>query len=828
MNILGLLDSLSRDLRRAVRALLQRPAFTATGVLTLALGIGATTAIFSVVYSVLIMPLPYANANELVSVSHAAPGVEIADDLGEDRPMYLTYRDENRTFAEIGLWQETSATLTEGGEAERLSAVSVSGGTLPALGIQPLSGRSFAEQEHGPLEDGPGSVILSHAFWQQRFGGDEAVLGRELSIDSQPSQVVGIMPPQFRFLDMAPQPDVILAMRLDPADATIGGYSFSTLGRLRPGVTPAEARADLERLLPIYFDAWPVASALRKEELENWRITPIVRPLRDKLVGDIEVALWTLMGAIGAVLLIACANIANLMLVRAEARQQEFAVRSALGAAPARIAAELLIESLVLGVVSSLLGLALAHLGLQALVALGPSELPRLEEIAIHPPALGLVAVLALVSTLLIGAISTARYALQVDKSLLGTTRAATATGARNMTRSALVIVQVALALVLVVSAALFIRTAQTLRNVDPGFSDPATIQTARIWIPATLFSDAQRFTGIQHEILDRIQSLPGVISSSFTSQLPMEGMYSNNTVIVEGQVPAAGEAPPLRRWIYVAPGYFASIGTRLIAGRDLTWSDIEAGGRVVVVSEDFAREIAGEAADALGRRVRAPIDDSAWREVIGVVQNVRQDGLYEEPPKTVYWPVHWENRFGSPYVAFVIRSELAGSASLMREVRQAVRAVNRDIPITLEGTMRDLYSESLARTSFTLVMLAIAGGMALTLGIVGIYGVIAYIVSQRRREIGIRSALGAQPRQLKRIFLVHGLRLSAVGIVIGLIAAMVLARSISSLLFGVAPLDPSAFAAGIIVIFAAAALASYLPARRAAAVDPIETLGTE
>jgi predicted permease len=435
---------------------------------------------------------------------------------------------------------------------------------------------------------------------------------------------------------------------------------------------------------------------------------------------------------------------------------------------------------------------------------------------------------LSLVSALLFGSITALKHALHIDTPLTGATRGASASRERNATRSALVVVQVALALVLVVSAALMIRTFQALRDVDPGFADPATIQTARIWIPTALFPDPEQYTRMQHEMLDRIAALPGVTSASFAHNLPMDGMWSNVTTTVEGETIAAGATPPLRRWIYVAPGYFETMGTRIIVGRDMTWGDIENGGRVVVISEDFAREIAAEPADALGRRVRFADDQATWREVIGVVQSVRQDGSYEEPPITVYWPVLRDNMFGTPTAAFVMRSERAGTASLMEEVRQAVRSVNGNIPITLEGTMQDLYADSLARTSFTLVMLAIAGGMALALGIVGIYGVIAYVVSQRTREIGIRSALGAEPRQLKRMFLLHGLVLSGVGVVVGLIVAAALGRSMSSLLFGIEPMDPAAYIAAIGVMLAAAALASYLPARRAAMIDPMETLRAE
>jgi predicted permease len=778
---------------------------------------------------VLIKPLPYPTADELVSVSHAAPGVDITGDLGEDPAMYLTFRDENRTFASIGLWQQGAVTLTDRGQPERVGALVVTDGVLQALGVQPMRGRWFTGQEtFGPPAEGPYSVILSYAFWQQRFGGDEAVLGREVAIESRPSHVVGIMPRSFRFLDVTPQPDVIVAMRLDPAQQTIGSFSYETLGRLEPGVTPAEARADVERMLPIWLDAWPAGSGLTKDAIASWRITPIVRPLKDELAGGIASTLWVLMGGIGAVLLIACANIANLMLVRADSRRQELAIRAALGAARARIARELLVESLVLGVAGGALGLVLAYGGAEILVAVGPSDLPRLDEIAVHRPVLAFALVVSLASTLVFGSIPALKAALRVDSPSSGLPRGSSATHERSTTRSVLVVVQVALALVLVVSAALMIRTFQVLRDVDPGFSDPASIQTARIWIPEAVSSDPVRYTRMQHEIADKLSALPGVTSASFAHDLPMEGLYTNNTVVVEGETLAAGETPPLRRWIYVSPGYFETMGTRMIAGRDVSWSDIETGGRVVVISENFAREIAAEPAAALGRRVRFADDRAAWREVIGVVQSVRQEGLYEDPPITVYWPVLRDNMYGMPTVAFVIRSERAGTAGLMVEVRQAVRSVNGSIPITLEGTMEDLYSESLARTSFTLVMLSIAGAMALALGVIGIYAVIAYVVSQRTREIGIRLALGAEPRQLARMFLRHGLTLSAAGVVVGLVAAAALARAMSSLLFGVQPLDPTAYLGAVVVILAAAALATYLPARRAARIDPIETLKAE
>jgi predicted permease len=832
MRVVGAVDSVVRDLRYTLRGLSRAPAFTCAAVLTLALGIGATTAIFSVVYSVLIKPLPYPNADELVRIRHRQS--EGAADLGSSPTMYFTYREENRTLAAIGLWQDDAATLTGLGEPERLPALRVTDGTLQALGVQPLLGRAFTEQEHGPAPEGPAPVILSYAFWQRRFGGDEGVLGRTLSLDSQPAQIVGVMPREFRFLDRAAQPDVILAVPLDRAKQVTGSFAYQALARLKPGVTAAEARADLERALTIWADSWPLCCGATKEQLMQSRIAPVVRPLKDDVVGGIASALWLIMGAIGAVLLVACANIANLVLVRADARRQELAVRAALGAVPARIARELLVESLLLGAAGGVLGLALAYVGLQVFVTIGPSNLPRLREIAVHPPVLAFTAAVSLGSTLLFGSIAALKVAFHTDTSKTLAAPGSSATRERHAARSTLVVVQVALAVVLVVSAALMIRTFEALHDVEPGFSDPATIQTARIWAPfGQFYSDIDRYTRMQHDMLDKIAALPGVASAGIAQHLPLEGWTNYTRIMVEGQPPPAGELPPPYRTVSVSPGYFAAMGTRMIAGRDVSWSDIDAGGRVAVVSEEFARKLADDPAAAVGKRIRTPFEGDAWREVIGVVQNVRQDGLNVVPPSLVYWPLRMDAFsssavFGVPAIAFVIRSKRAGTAGFVEEVRRTVQSVNADVPVAQARTMQDIYSASLARTSFTLVMLGIAGGMALVLGVIGIYGVIAYVVSQRTREIGIRSALGAQPRQLETMFLLQGLRLATLGVVVGLVAAAALARSMSSLLFGITALDPAAYVGAVAIIAAAAALATFIPARRAARIDPMETLRAE
>jgi putative ABC transport system permease protein len=628
---------------------------------------------------------------------------------------------------------------------------------------------------------------------------------------------------------------VILPMRLDPAaPGASGQFQYPVLARLSPDVTPAAARADVERMLEIWsrdtVASCPICSAdVRLSSAE-------VRPLKDDLVGGIASTLWVILGAIGAVLLIACANIANLMLVRADARRHELAVRAALGARPKRIARELFAESLVIGAAGGVLGLMLAYLGLQALVAIAPSDLPRVEEISVYPPVLAFTAFVSLAATLVFGSITALKVAFRGDARVLGAPRGATASRERSATRSALVVVQVALALVLVVSAALMVRSFQALCGVDPGFSDPATIQTADLWTPTGPimdFAQSRQWTRVQHEILDRIAALPGVASAGFVDGLPIRfgGVLNSNGFAVEGRALEPQDQRPQAYFKFISPGYFEAMGTRLVAGRGLAWNDLETGGRVVVISEEFARQLAPEPAAALGLRIRfATYDEDAWREVIGVVQSIHEEGLYREPLAMVYWPAYAQNLFqmpevGTPVVTLAIRSERAGTASLVEEVRQAVRSVSATMPVVAERTMRDVYANSLARTSFTLVMLAIAGGMALLLGIVGIYGVIAYVVSQRTREIGIRAALGAEPRQIRGVVLRQGLVLVGAGVASGVVAALYLSSWLASFLFGVGPRDGVVFVTVPFALTLVGLGTVAIVALRAGRVDPLEAL---
>ncbi len=839
-------SSLSSDLRRTARGLLRHPGFTAAAVLTLALGLGATTAIFGVVYGVLLKPLPYPDAHELVSLRHTAPGFAANfggtpdDAFGLGESMYVTYREENRVFEHVALFNNSERTLTGLGEPEQLRVLAVADGTLQALGVQPALGRGFSDAEYtlGAAE-GSDPVIVSYAFWQRRLGGEESALGRAFSLDTRPVQVVGIMPPGFRFLDLQPQPDVISAIGTDgsqiamttasnPYTLRLAPPNFAGFARLKDGVTLEEANADVARLLSLWLDAWPSGQRSR-EEVAGWGFTPALKPLQTDIVGSVAGMLWVLMGTVGAVLLIACANIANLLLARADARRQELAIRTALGAGRRRIAGELMRESVVLGAIGGVAGVGLAHAGLRLLAAFAPPNLPRTGDIAISAPVLAFAAVTALIASLAFGSIPAIKHAFGGDTRLGA--RGATATPERNRTRSVLIVVQVALALVLLVGAGLMIRTSQALSSVDPGFRDPGDIQATRIFIPFAAIRDSERYSRVYREALERIAALPGVTAAGYgyAYGVPLEGGGSTGTISVDGRSNAAGELLPIRRFLSASPGYFEALGTRLIAGRHLEWADIEDRRTVALVSASLARELWGEPQAAIGQQIRSTslLGGAAFsHEIIGVTQDVYQDGQHRPPPSTVYTPLITEGT-DLRGVTYAIRSDRAGAESFADEVRQAIWASHPDIVVTVR-TMQDVYSASLARTSFMLVLLAIAGTMALFLSVVGIYGVISYIVSQRTREIGIRLVLGAKPPGVKRIFVVYGLTVAIIGMVVGLAAAAGLTRFLASQLFQVRPLDLPTYVAVVGVLLAAVSLAAYLPARRAANLDPAETLRAE
>lgn len=816
-------------LKHIFRRLGRAPMFTAITLLTLALGIGANTAIFSVVNGVLIKPLPYPHPSELVGVWHVAPGIpSVWGDINCSPTMYFTYREQSRTFQDFGLWSNGGASVTGLAEPEQLRALFVTYGTLQALGVQPVVGRWFSQADDTP--GSPETVILSYGYWQRRFGGKASVLGSNLTVDSRPRRVIGVMAQSFRFLNSDAQ--LILPQRFDRNKIFLGNFSYQGIARLKPGATLQEANADVARMLPIWLNAWPPPPGFDHALFENARFGPKIQPLKKEVVGDVGTVLWVLMGTIVLVLLIACANVANLLLVRAEGRQQELAIRAALGAGWGKIARELLLESVTLGVLGGALGLGLAYAALRVLVAKGPATLPRLGEIRIDPLVLGFTLAVSLIAGLLFGLIPVLKYAgPNLSAALRGGGRTSSQGRERHRARSTLVVMQVAMALVLLIGSGLMIRTFEALRNVQPGFTHPEEIQMLRISIPEAQVKEPEQVTRMENAMLDRLAAIPGVKSVAFSSGAPMEGFNWNDVLFAEDKDYAVGQIPPIRRYRFVSPAFFATTGTALITGRDFAWTDIYEKRRVAVVSENLAREMWGQPASAIGKRIREGAKDP-WREIVGVVGDVYDDGVQKKAASIVYWPIMMDAFEQPMYVTrggvFMIRTNRAGTESLLKESRQAIWSVDANLPVFLVRTLKDIYDQSMARTSFTLVMLALAGVMALILGIVGIYGVISYAVSQRTREIGIRVALGAEPSRLQRMFVRYGLLLAGTGAVLGLAAAAGLTRLMASLLFGIAALDPMTYVVVSVMLIAAAALASYIPARRATAVDPVEALRVE
>jgi predicted permease len=811
-----------------LRRLARSPMFTVITLVTLAIGIGANTAIFSVLNGVLLKPLPYPDPDRLVGVWETAH-LQGMQQVNASPATYFTFREESRTFQDIGIWRNDSVNITGSGEPEQVDALDVTDGVLPILGAQPVRGRWFTRKDDSP--GSPKTVILSHGYWRRKFGGDASVIGRRIMVDGEAAEIIGILPPGFRF--MSSSAALVMPMQFDRAKVFVGNFSFQAVARLKHGVTLAEANADVARMLPMMLDKFPPAPGISVKMFREARFGPSVRPLKTDVVGDIGKVLWVLMATIGVVLFIACANVANLMLVRAEGRQQEFAIRAALGAGWSRIARELLLESVALGVAGGVFGVGLAYAALKLLVAIGPANLPRLEEISIDLPVLLFTLAISLAAGVLFGLIPVFKYAgPRLSGALRQGGRNSSDGRERHRARSVLVVVQVALALVLLIGSGLMIRTVRALRHVPPGFTEPQQILTLHVSIPDAEVPKPEQAARTYNNILEKVAAIPGVTAVGLTNSITMDGENDNDPIFAADKSYTDGQVPPLRRYKFISPGLFKAMGNPLLAGRDLTWTDIYENRRVVLVSEALARELWRDPAAALGKQIREN-PKAPWREVVGVVGNERDDGVDHKATTMVYWPMLLHDFWGFPVSvqrgqAFAIRSSRTGSASFLNEVRRAVWSVNPNLPIANVRTVKEVYDRSMARTAFTLVMLTLAAGMALLLGIVGIYGVVSFTVSQRTREIGIRIALGAPQRSVRRMFVREGLLLTAMGVLCGLAAAAGLTRMMTALLFEVSPLDPATYCAVSLVLAGAALLASYIPACRATAIEPVEALRVE
>ena len=815
--------SLAHDTAHAVRTVRRHRAFAVVAILTLALGIGANATVFSVVNGVLLRPLPYSDSDRLVTVWSEMPGFGFETFAGLTESQFVHYQARNRTLQSFAAWRGDPARLSGDGDPELITAAAISDNLFRTIGVSPMLGRGFVSEETRPGM--PDVAILSFELWTRVFGRDPNIIGTRVNFDDRQTEIIGVMPDAFRFVD--PEVELLRPLRINP-DSLIGtSFAVNAIGRLAPGVTHHDATAEFVQLIQSLPETDPTGF-FTEAVIQQAGLKPTIHLLVDDVVGSVRSSLWILLGTVGLVMLIACANVANLFLVRAEGRQKEIAVRVALGAKRNRIMQLLLTESVLLGLVAGLVGLGIAYAGTQILVALSPEQLPRLEDIRVD----GLVVVFTLGISVLSGVLFGAVPALRHSKPQLGSTlqqegRSGAISRERQRIRGALVVTQVALALVLLIGSGLMVRSLVSLSRVDPGFATSGVL-TFRVALPPNDYDNPTLARNFFQQLVDRLEGLPGVDAVGAGSRLPLF-IGSGVSVTPEGVTINPDELPPIIFNSSATSGFFRSTGIPILAGRTFERADQVPTDqiRTAVVSHGFVERFwPGETGVGKRFRIGAGANDSTeapWLTVVGVVGDVRGMGLREEPITQVYFPLS-----GSELSLAVAVRTAGDPARLASAVRQEVWTLNANLPVTDVRTMKAVLGESTASAVFTMTLLAIASAVALLLGTVGIYGVITYVVSQRTREIGVRIALGAKQRDVSLMVLRQGAVVVGLGVVAGLGAAFGVTRLMESLLFEVRAVDPITFIAAAVFIASASLLASFVPARRAARVDPMNALRTD
>jgi putative ABC transport system permease protein len=820
-------------IRHSSRSLRRTPAFTLTALVTLIIGIGAVAAIFAVVNGVLLTPLPYGSPDRLVGTWHDLPPLSLTK-ANQTAGTYFTYKKLARSIESIGLYGESAANVSEAGGAgapQRLASAWITASIIPTLQVAPLLGRNFTEAEDLPR--GGNVVIISEGLWRTRFGGDPAVIGRSLEVNGVSRQIVGVMPRAFRFPNAAVRLWIPLA--LDPANPYPGGFNHNGVARLKPGVTPADAERDFLAVLPHIVELFPflgpgVPTTLL---LDQAKPRPVLIPLLEDITGGIARTLWMVAAAAGLVLLVACANVANLILVRADQRQREIAVREALGAGRAGVLSLFMTEALLLAGTAAVGGLGLAWLAVRALAVAGPADIPRLAEVGIGPATLGFVLVVAL----LVAAVCTVIPALRVGRtpqlsvSLREGGRSGTAGCAQHRLRGAMVAFQVALALVVLAGSGLLLRTFQRLHAVEPGFTAD---HVATFWmsLPSARYSNDTSVVRFFSELQRRVAELPGVRNAGLTSRLPLVGHGMNsNPFYTEDDAQAGTRIPPLQIFTTTDAGYFQAMGIPLLAGRGFDRLESQRRFEAIIsqrTAEQFWKDPTGKA--ALGKRFRG-LPSGPWYTIIGVVGNTRDTALAAPPSQAVYFPeiVSGDSVNGQTArtMALVVKTQ-GDPADITAQVQQVVRALDPTLPTYEVRSMEAVLRASTAQLSFTISILGAAAVVTLLLGAIGLYGVLTYLVTLRTRELGVRIALGAEPRAVARMITGQGLVLTGAGIGAGLVLFALVARFLESFLFGVEAGDPLTLGAAALALIAISALASWIPARRASRVDPAGALRAE
>ena len=798
------------DLRATLRALGKAPVFLIVTVLTLAVSIGAITAIYSVVYSVLFRPLPYPDADRLVRVVTRAmpPNVPGGELVFSDRG-YWHFLENNIAFDEFGgVDPSVQWALTGQGQPVQLEVARMTASAFALLGVGPRLGRLPAPEEDVP--GGPRVVLIGEALWREVFGADPAVVGRRVELDGFAWEVIGVMPDGYDF--PTPETDAWVPSALDRASSNYGGHHIAGLARLAPGSTVASAKADAEALIarfpevgyePSWFTGIFTGEAA-------------VRTLKEDIVGDARRPLLILLATMGFVLLIACSNVANLFLVRAEARTRDTAVRIALGSGRGRLVRFVLAEGVLLGLIGGAAGVGLAWAGVRLLVALGPASVPRLGEIGIHPPVLAFTAGVSVVAGLLFALLpALGTTSPRILRSLGGSGRSAPAGRERHRARNALVVTQVALAMVLFVASALMVESFTALGAVDPGY-DPQGVLTFRVSPAPARYQDDESVTRFYDSLLESLGTLPGVISAGAVDTLPLTGGGSILTTRIEEFPPAEDAFPPVFSFRRAAPGYFESMGIPIIEGRTLTADDHNRRLGTLLISKSV-KDAYWPDSSALGKRIQVAGPPGS---VVGVVGNLHDAGLDEPSENFVYKPMLDAEGGGVRAMTVTLRTERE-PLDIVPEIRRVVQSLDPDLPLTDVRSMEAVVGDSLSRTSFSMAVLTLGAVIALFLGAVGVYGVIAYDVSRRTGEIGVRQALGADPARIRRLVLGEGMRVGAAGVALGLVSTLLAGRVLRSQLYGVSPYDVPTLAAGLAVFLAVAVLASAIPAARAARIPP-------